>query len=164
MHASTYTFRLRNDGCYVEDDAGVALTDNASAYQYARTVARELMRSREVQTRYWLLEVYRDGEGPLFDVLFAKVDPTLDHLRGELRSLVEKVSERKRALRDVIYAANQSLRESQSLLARSRGKPHLIAENGEIIIRGFNRPHNARLSLHLNYARAGQCRSRNHER
>jgi hypothetical protein len=40
MYALTYTFRLRNDGCYVEDDTGVALTDNASAYQYARTVAR----------------------------------------------------------------------------------------------------------------------------
>jgi hypothetical protein len=141
MQGPTYTFRLRNDGSGVEDNTGIALSDNASAYQYARAVARELMRSREVQTRYWLLEVYRDGEGPLFGILFAAVDPTLDHLRRELRSLVEKVSEKKRALKDTIYGASLTLRESQCLLARSRGKPHLIAENGEITIRGFNSPH-----------------------
>lgn len=138
MNAPTYTFRLRNDGRALEDDTGVALTDNASAYRYARDVARELMRSRETQTRYWLLEVYRDGEGPLFDVLFASVDPTLDHLRRELRSLVEKVSQRKRALKDIANAANLTMRESQSLVARSRGKPYLIAENGRITIRDFD--------------------------
>jgi hypothetical protein len=140
MSAPTYTFRLRNDGRDIQDETGVALDDNASAYRYARAVARELMRSRELHTRYWLLEVYRDGEGPLFDILFASVDPTLDHLRRELRSLVERVSEKKRALKDMINAANATLRESQSLLARSRGKPYLIAENGEITIRGFDRP------------------------
>lgn len=144
MNAPIYTFRLRSDDCDIEDDSGVALTDNASAYQYARTVARELMRSREVKTRYWLLEVYRDGEGPLFGILFASIDPTLDHLRRELRSLVERVSEKKRALRDIMYGANVTLRESQSLLARSRGKPYLITENGEITIRGFNSPYRAR--------------------
>ena len=139
MNLPTYTFRLRNDGCAIDDDIGIALTDNASAYRYARRVARELMRCREIKTRYWLLEVYRDGEGPLFGVLFASVDPTLDHLRRELRSLVERVSEKKRALRDVIYAASLTLRESRSLVARSRGRPHLIAEHGEITIRGFDR-------------------------
>ena len=138
MQASTYTFKLRGDNCGLVDTTGVALTDIASAYQYARSVARELMRSREIKTRYWLLEVYRDGQGPLFDILFARIDPTLDHLRRELRADVEKVSERKRALKDVIHAACLTLRESQSLLARSRGKPYLIAENGEITIREFN--------------------------
>ena len=83
------------------------------------------------------MKYYRDGEGPLFDILFATVDPTLDHLRHELRSLVEKVSGKKRALKNVMYAAHLTLRESQSLVARSRGKPCLIAENGEITIRGF---------------------------
>ena len=137
MRVPTYTFKLRDDNSGIVDNTGVALIDNASAYQYARSVARELMRSREIQTRCWLLEVYRDGEGPLFDILFARVDPTLDHLRGELRADVEKVCERKRALKDMIYAVSLTLRESQSLLARSRGKPYLIAENGEITIRDF---------------------------
>jgi hypothetical protein len=139
MRVPTYTFTLRSDGCDVEDDVGITLTNNACAYRYARTVARELMRCRETQTRYWQIKVYRDGEGPLFDILFASVDPTLDHLRRELRALVERVCERKRALKDVVYACEVNLRESRSLLARSRGKPYLIAENGELIIRGFDR-------------------------
>jgi hypothetical protein len=62
------------------------------------------------------------GQEPLFDILFANVDPTLDHLRRELRVLVEKVSEKKRALKDVIHDIGLTVRESQALLARSRGK------------------------------------------
>jgi hypothetical protein len=144
MQGPTYTFKLRDDSSGVVDNVGVALNDNASAYLYARAVARELMRCREMQTRYWDLEVYRDGEGPLFDILFATVDPTLDHLRYELRLLVEKVSGKRRALKDVMHAARVTLRESESLVARSRGRPHLIAENGELIIRGFDQMHSAR--------------------
>jgi hypothetical protein len=139
MGVPTYTFTLRGDGRDNSDDMGIALADNASAYRYARTVARELMRCREMQTRYWRIKVYRDGEGPVFDVLFASVDPTLDHLRRELRGLVESVSEKTGALKDVLYACELSLRESRSLLARSRGQPYLIAENGELTIRGFDR-------------------------
>ena len=74
MQGPTYTFKLRNDGCEIDDDVGIALTDNTSAYRYALSVARELMHCREIQTRYWELEVYRGGEGPLFDILFATVD------------------------------------------------------------------------------------------
>ena len=144
MQGPTYTFRLRNDGCGVDDNVGVALADNASAYGYACTVARELMRCREIETRCWDLEVYRDGQGPVFDILFATVDPTLDHLRRELRSLVEKVSGKRRALKDVMYAAHVTLKESQSLVARSRGRPHLICENGEVTIRDFDRLRSAR--------------------
>jgi len=141
MGIPTYTFTLRSDGCDSADDMGIALADNASAYRYARTVARELMRCRETRTRYWRIKVYRDGQGPIFDVLFATVDQTLDHLRRESRALVEKTSERKRALKDVSHACDASLRESRSLLAQSCGKPYLIAENGEVIIRDFDQGH-----------------------
>jgi len=133
----TYTFKLRSDAGWVADNVGATLADNASAYRYACGVARELMRCRELQTRYWLLEVYRDGQGPLFDILFANVDPTLDHLRRELRVSVEKASEKKRALKDVIHDIGLTVRESQALLARSSGRPHLISDNGEITIRNF---------------------------
>lgn len=141
MGVPTYTFTVRGDGRDIGDDMGIALADNASAYRYARTVARELMRCRETQTRR--IRVYRDGEGPVFDVLFASVDPTLDHLPRELRALVESVSEKTGALKDVLYACELSLRESRSLLARSRGKPYLIAENGEVTIRGFDQQQRA---------------------
>jgi uncharacterized protein DUF6894 len=143
MGVPTYTFTVRGDGRDIGDDMDIALADNASAYRYARTVARELMRCRETQTRYWRIRVYRDGEGPVFDVLFASVDPTLDHLPRELRALVESVSEKTGALKDVLYACELSLRESRSLLARSRGKPYVIAENGEVTIRGFDQQQRA---------------------
>ncbi|MGB3743937.1 MAG: hypothetical protein WBD11_05305 [Xanthobacteraceae bacterium] len=133
----TYTFKLRGDAGWVADNVGTALADNASAYRHACCVARELMRCRESQTRYWLLEVYQDGQRPLFDILFARVDPTLDHLRRESRALVESASEKKRALKDVIHETRQIVRESQALLARSSGRPHLISDNGEITIRNF---------------------------
>ena len=133
----TYTFKLRSDAGWVADNVGATLADNAVAYRYACRVARELMRCRELQTRYWLLEVYQDGQGQLFDILFATVDPTLDHLRRESRAVVESVSEKKRALKDVIYDVGLTVRESQALLARSSGRPHLISDNGEITIRNF---------------------------
>jgi Domain of unknown function (DUF6894) len=143
MGAPTYTFTLRSDGCDVNDNVGIELADNASAYGYARTVARELMRCRETQTRYWQIKVYRVGEGLLYDVLFASVDPTLDHLRREVRAWVERISERKRALKDLTYECEATLRESRSLVARSRGQPYLISENGELTIRDFHRPPSA---------------------
>jgi hypothetical protein len=133
----TYTFKLRSDAGWIADNIGTALADNASAYRYACSVAHELMRCREIETRHWLLEVYQDGKEPLFDILFASIDPTLDHLRREMRSLVESASERRRALKDVIHDIDLTLRESQALLARSEGRPHLISDNGEITIRNF---------------------------
>src|SRR5437660_2169867 len=117
----TYTFKLRSDAGWVADNVGATLADNASAYRYARCVARELMRCREIETRHWLLEVYQGGKEPLFDILFASIDPTLDHLWRELRVSVEKASEKKRALKDVIHDIGLTVRESQALLARSSG-------------------------------------------
>jgi Domain of unknown function (DUF6894) len=136
----TYTFKLRSDDGPVADNIGAALADNASAYNYACRVARELMRCREIETRHWLLEVYQDGDTPILHVPFASIDPTLDYLRGELRSLVETASKTKRALRDVIDAARQTLRESQALVARSRSRLYLICDNGELTIRNFDLP------------------------
>jgi hypothetical protein len=133
----TYTFKLRSDAGWIADNIGTVLADNASAYRYACSVARELMRCREIETRHWLLEVYQDGKQPLFDILFASIDPTLDHLRREMRSLVESTSEKRRALKDVIHDIDLTLRESQALLARSEGRPHLISDNGEITIHNF---------------------------
>jgi hypothetical protein len=64
----------------------------------------------------------------------ATVDPTLDPLRRESRAVVESVSEKKRALKDVIHDVGLTVRESQALLARSSGRPHLISDNGELQI------------------------------
>jgi len=70
-------------------------------------------------------------------MLFATVDPTPDHLRRELRTVVESASGKKRTLNDVIHDIDLTVRESQALMARSSGRPHLISDNGEITIRDF---------------------------
>jgi hypothetical protein len=137
-----YTLRLRSTGGASADHLGVCLADNATAYDFACSVARELMRNRETETRFWVLDVLQDSKKPVFQVLFARVDPTLDHLRRDLRTLVERASETVRALWDAAHAAELTARESRALLARSHGKPHLIAENGEVTIRGFNQQRN----------------------
>ena len=61
----------------------------------------------------------------LFEILFASIDETLDHLKPENRKLVEMTAMRRRSLQDTLYAARISYRETQALVARSRGKPYL---------------------------------------
>src|SRR5215472_10105632 len=113
----TYKFKLRSNG---------------------DCLARELMRCRETVTRHWCLEVYRDGEGPVCDILFASVDPTLDHLRSATRTLVESANATKRALEDEIYSAKLAMGDWPALVAGSRGKPYLITRNGEITVRSLD--------------------------
>jgi len=129
-----YTFKLHDDDIGVEDDFGVSLPNAEIAHRYARDVVGELMSHRERNTRHWLLDVYLDNE-KVFEVPFAKVDQTLDHLRPDYRAAVEQCAKRIRSLKDVYYAATLTRRESQSLVARSRGKPYLAADRGRKVIR-----------------------------
>jgi hypothetical protein len=85
-----YTFKLRDGRGGVEDTAGVKLPGRASAIRYAHDVVHELMRSREVETRSWCLEVFEaETDRPTFELPFASVDPSLDHLTPKFRTLVE---------------------------------------------------------------------------
>ena len=85
----TYWFNLKTRDGTIIDPEGTDLPNDASAYAYAETVARELMAHRELQTRSWRLEVRDSGGLPKFDLLFASIDETLSHLTPELRSSVE---------------------------------------------------------------------------
>ena len=129
-----YTFKLKDDGNGVEDENGVNLPDAEIAYRYACDVVRELMDHRERNTRHWRLDVYEDNE-KVFEVPFANVDQTLDHLRPDYRAAVEQCAQRIRSLKDVYYDATLTRREAQSLVARSRGKPYLAADRGRKVIR-----------------------------
>jgi hypothetical protein len=81
------------------------------------------------------LDVYENNGEKIFEVPFASVDQTLDHLRPDYRAAVEQVARRIRSLRDVYYDATLTQRESRSLVARSRGKPYLAAGRGRKVIR-----------------------------
>jgi hypothetical protein len=130
-----YTFKLCDDGGGVEDNVGVNLPDGETAYRYACDVASELMNCRELRTRHWRLDVYQDDRKKIFEIPFAKLDPTLDHLTMEHRELVEHNSRLIRSLEDAVYAAKLSGSEARSLVALSRGKPYLATDRGRKVIR-----------------------------
>src|SRR5215469_16101253 len=82
-----YTFRLRDGRGDVEDATGVELPDRDRAFRYANAVVHKLMRSRELETRSWRLEIYEGGDDrPICEIPFASVDPSLDHLTPKLRT------------------------------------------------------------------------------
>lgn len=130
-----YCFKLHDGHGGVEDQNGVSLRDSNRAVQYAHEVVHELMRRREVETRPWRLDVYEAGVGPICQIRFASIDPTLDHLTPEHRRMVETMSERKRSLSDACHALEETVQESWALVARSRGKPYLATRFGKTIIR-----------------------------
>jgi hypothetical protein len=132
-----YTFKLSDDGGGIEDD-GVNLPDAEIAYRYACDVAHELMKGREPSTRSWRLNVYENDQELVFEIPFAALDPTLDHLDAELLSAVEYSAERIRSVKDSVQTAQVTVREARSLLARSRGKPHLAAYRGRKVIRDLD--------------------------
>ena len=129
-----YTFKLRDGSGDVEDTTGVQFRDQDRAVRYAHDVVHELMKSRELQTRSWRLEVYEAGS-LVCEIPFAKMDPSLDHLPPTLRTMVEGLSERKRLLGDVIHTVKATVQESRALVARARGKPYLASRYGKAVIR-----------------------------
>jgi Domain of unknown function (DUF6894) len=131
-----YTFQLQDGKYPVDDGSGVWLEEREQALGHAEGVARELMRGREQQTRAWRLDVYEDG-GLLYQISFASLDPTLDHLAPKVRATVEASCKTIRSARETVSAAHATMRESRALVALSRGKPYLATERGEPTIRSI---------------------------
>ena len=130
-----YTFELRDGSCGIADSAGVTFADRDQALCYAYDVIRELMSQCEQETRTWQLDVYEDNDRRVFEIPFARLDETLDHLSAQWRSKVEDLCNRSRSLREAYSAASTTVRESRALVARSRGKPYLAADRGQQVIR-----------------------------
>jgi hypothetical protein len=131
----TYTFDLRDGDAPVEDPFGAKLPDREQAFWYAQDVARELMKGREPETRFWRLDVYEDRAARIFQIPFASVDWTLDHLPSELREAMEIVYDKQRSLRETLHEVRATLRESRALVALSRGRPYLATDFGKKVIR-----------------------------
>ena len=106
-----YTFELRDGSGGIDDETGVSLANGADALHYAQDVVHELMRSREAQTRTWRLDVYDEAGERVIELPFASVDPTLDHLRPELRAMVEKFCDRRRSVDELVYIARNTVSE-----------------------------------------------------
>jgi hypothetical protein len=135
-----YTFELRDGSCGITDTIGISFADRDEALCYAHDVIRELMGGREQQTRTWRLDVYEDHDRRVFEIPFARLDETLDHLSPHWRSHIEELCDRSRVLHETYNAARITMRESRALVARSRGKPYLATEAGRSIIREDDEP------------------------
>ncbi len=130
----TYTFKLQDGDAGLEDATGVRLRDREQALQYAHSVIHELANCREAQTRLWRLDVYENDQ-PIFEIPFASLDPSLDHLNPAYRTIVEDAYEKQLSFRGALHAAHLTIQESRALVARSRGKPYLASQFGRSIIR-----------------------------
>jgi hypothetical protein len=129
-----YTFKLRDGSGDIEDSTGVQFHHQENAFRYAHDVVYELMKSRELETRSWRLDVY-EGGSPIYEIPFVSVDQSLDHLPPKLRTMVEGLSERRRQLGDALHTVKATVQESRALVARSRGKPYLASRFGKAVIR-----------------------------
>jgi hypothetical protein len=124
----TYYFSLRRDGRSFVDHEGVVLRDEDAARAYAGVVARELLQGRYAPpTRPWKIQVEDEGHKFLFEVLFATVDKTLDHLEPGLRKLIEKVSA---TIADTVEITRKSRLHRQAVAAARRRRPYLVVESG----------------------------------
>src|SRR5262249_58067813 len=132
---SVYTFKLRDNDAGVENADGVNLPDAEIGNKYACDFVRELMSRREQRTRSWQLEVYEGGQKKILEILFVRLDQTLDHLNTPMREMVEHGARQVRSLKDTYQATKVTIRETRSLVARSRGKPYLAADRGRKVSR-----------------------------
>lgn len=131
-----YTFELWDGSHRIEDETGVSLPDREHVLRYAHEVVGELMSCREATTRSWCLDVYDDQGKRIFEVPFASIDPTLNHLLPELRTSIEELCNRYRSLSETIALTRATARETRALVARSRGRPYLASDLGRTTIRG----------------------------
>jgi hypothetical protein len=132
-----YTFKLWDDDGGVEDDIGVNLPDADTAFRYACEVVSEMMNCRERRTRSWQLDVYEDDHKKVFEIPFAALDRTLNHLNAVMPQAVEESARQIRSVKDTFQAARITVGEAKPLVARSPGKPYLAADRGRKVIRDF---------------------------
>ena len=130
---ATYYFNLKGHHGRDVDPQGTELADLAEAKEHARQVALELMHRRELKTRSWRLEVCDAGRMPIFELLFATVDPKLAQLPPALRTRVEELSARTGGVVDAIVDIRNTLHQLRGSLAKSNREPYLAALDGTIL-------------------------------
>jgi hypothetical protein len=111
-----YYSNLHDGSGGISDPEGTDLADRTAVEGHARAVVLEVMAHVEASTRHWLLEVCDESGRKLFQVPFAKIDRSIDHLEPRTRGLIEEVSQRRRVLASAIF--NARARPGRSLLSQ----------------------------------------------
>jgi hypothetical protein len=126
-----YHFNLIHDGAHTPDPQGMVLPDLQSADCHARRVSSELLVHNELHKRCWALDVCDENGTQLFEMPFSAIDRTLDHLNEKQRELIEVLSRNRREMQKTLADARVNRRRARATLARWRGQPYLVTENGQ---------------------------------
>lgn len=89
-----YYFTLKTGRQLIPDCEGQEFENESHARLHAITVARELMRHRELDTHGWRIEVCDDYLLPLFDLLFAEADEPLARPPPALKASITQAARR----------------------------------------------------------------------
>jgi hypothetical protein len=125
-----YYFNLKRREDTLFDPDGTELPDEAAARDHALRVISELMRNANVRTRAWRLAVMDQNRQSCFELFFASHDDSMAHLTPELRLSVELVCRRNALLTDAIVDVRATMLQIRGTLARSEGRPYVVADNG----------------------------------
>ena len=122
-----YYFDLWNGIGWTTDEDGVELADVAAAQRYSTDVARDIARNQERQARTYCIAVRDVAHGQLFVLPFCHLAEVVGHVDPETRAVLEVSVTRRRELSQAVRASHETVAQSRAALARSRGKPYLIA-------------------------------------
>ena len=125
-----YYFNLKHRAGLVPDPEGTDLSDANAARTYAAEVVRELLRHREAERRTCRLQVCDADHKPLFEVLFADFDDTLNHLSPELKANLKGVYLNAGRMNDTIDEVRATLHQLKGTLARADRLPRLVSIDG----------------------------------
>jgi len=126
----TYYFNLHTPGGMFLDADGTELANDVQAEQHAKAVALELMCGRNAKTRSWRLETSDSGHRPLFRLLFAMIDPSLDQMSPPWRHNIKRISGQTADFSEAIARVRISLHQIRATLAKSNRVPFLATLDG----------------------------------
>jgi len=112
-----YYFVLKGHWDSYPDTEGAEFENESAARKQACAVALELMRNRELDTRFWRIEIRDEYLEYCSEVLFSTIDPTIGHLRPDIRESIDHVVHERAQLADAILAVRDTIGEVRNTMA-----------------------------------------------
>ena len=114
-----YYFILKNRWDSFPDTEGAEFDNESAAHSQAISVAQELMRNRELDTRLWRIEVRDENLQLCSEVFFSSIDPTIDHLPPDWRHSIDVVANKSARLAEAIVKVRNTMMEVRDTMARA---------------------------------------------